>query len=225
MTNVPSLYLVDDEAPVIDSLQRLVESISLPLVSIQKTEQLLDVLKPGACGCLLLKLNAEHLELLRRVQTLPMAIETVFLTDSADVSLVVQAMQLGAATVLQKPCRSETLLSAIRTAVGTAFARRQQQEQNEAGRQRLKSLTKEESHVMRLMIAGRTNQEIADQIQLSLRTVQFRRSSIFRKLKISTKSRLFDLAVTTGLLDELVADVPRMPTKTAEEATSLRDSD
>ncbi|MCC9606928.1 LuxR C-terminal-related transcriptional regulator [Blastopirellula sp. JC732] len=225
MTNVPSLYLVDDEMPVIDSLQRLVESISLPLVSIQRNEQLLGLLQPGSCGCLLLKLNAEHIGLLRHVRTLPVSIEAVFLTDVADVSLVVQAMHLGATTVLKKPCRSEELLAAIRTAVGAAYSRQQKQEQCDAGRRKLKNLTKEESHVMRLMIAGRTNQEIADQIQLSLRTVQFRRSSIFRKLKISTKSRLFDLAVTTGLLGELVADVPLMPVHSGEEAASTRGSD
>ncbi|UUO06501.1 LuxR C-terminal-related transcriptional regulator [Blastopirellula sp. J2-11] len=211
MTNVPSLYLVDDDAAVIDSLQRLVESISLPLVSILKSDQLLDLLSPGSCGCLLLKLNSGHLDLMRRVQTLPVSIETVFLTDASEVALIVQAMQIGASAVLQKPCRSEDLLTAIRSAVGAAYSRKQHLEQNAAGRTRLKSLTKEESHVMRLMLAGRTNQEIADQIQLSLRTVQFRRSSIFRKLKITTKSRLFDLAVTTGLLGELVADVPLMP--------------
>lgn len=220
MTNVPSLYLVDDDVAVIDSLQRLVESVSLPLVSILQTDQLFDLLPPGSCGCLLLKLHSDHLDLMRRMQTHPVSLETVFLTDTPEVALVVQAMQLGAATVLQKPCRSEDLLAEIRRAVGAAYARQQQFEQNAAGRLRLKSLTKEESHVMRLMLAGRTNQEIADQIQLSLRTVQFRRSSIFRKLKISTKSRLFDLAVTTDLLNELVVDVPLMPPDSTEPPLS-----
>ncbi|TWT32593.1 response regulator transcription factor [Blastopirellula retiformator] len=225
MTNVLSLYLVEDDAPVIESVQRLVESISLPLVAIPRNDQLLDLLHQGACGCLLLKLNVEHIELLKRVRDMSATIETVFLTDVADVSLLVQAMRLGASTVLKKPCRSDELLAAIRSAVGAAYSRQQKSEQAEAGRRKLKSLTKEESHVMRLMIAGRTNQEIADQIQLSLRTVQFRRSSIFRKLKISTKSRLFDLAVTTGLLDELVAEVPLMAVHAVEEAASSHAND
>ncbi|MFI4873837.1 MAG: hypothetical protein ACIALR_00760, partial [Blastopirellula sp. JB062] len=75
MTNVPSLYLVDDDVAVIDSLQRLVESIPLPVVSILQTERLLDLLHSGSCGCLLLKLQPDHLDLLKQANSLSVSLE------------------------------------------------------------------------------------------------------------------------------------------------------
>ncbi|GAA4431008.1 MULTISPECIES: response regulator transcription factor [Bremerella] len=201
MTSEPIVHFVDDDPAARDSLLQLAKSVGFTAYTYGSGEEFLEQIQPTQPGCVVLDIRLpgiSGLEVHRRINQANLPLIVIFLSAHADVPTTVQAMKLGAFELFQKPCNTTRLIDAIRQAMDKNQQSFQKHVKRQEAEQLLSDLSAEETKVLELMFLGRTNQEIADHLQLSLRTVQFRRSSIFRKTNVNTKARLFDMLFDAG---------------------------
>ncbi|WDI44515.1 response regulator transcription factor [Bremerella sp. P1] len=201
MTSESIVYFVDDDPAARESLLQLARSVGLTAYTYSSGEEFLDQAPTAQPGCVVLDIRLpgiSGLEVHRRVNQANLPLIVIYLSAHADVPTTVQAMKLGAFELFQKPCNTTRLIEAIRQASDKNQRTFEKHIKRKEADQLLQELSAEETKVLELMFLGRTNQEIADRLQLSLRTVQFRRSSIFRKTNVNSKARLFDMLFDAG---------------------------
>lgn len=201
MTFESIVHFVDDDPIARESLLQLARSVGITAQAYASGEEFLEQVDPALPACAVLDIRLpgiSGLEVHRRINQANFPLIVIFLSAHADVPTTVQAMKLGAFELFQKPCNTTRLIEAIRQACDKnrqSYVKNLKRIETE---QLLSTLTSEELKVLELMFLGRTNQEIADYLQLSLRTVQFRRSSIFRKTHVNSKAKLFDMLFESG---------------------------
>lgn len=201
MTSELIVHFVDDDPAARESLLQLARSVGLVAYTYGSGEEFLDQVSTAQPGCVVLDIRLpgiSGLEVHRRINQANLPLIAIYLSAHADVPTTVQAMKLGAFELFQKPCNTSRLIEAIRQALDKNQRTFEKHIKRKEADQLLQELSAEETKVLELMFLGRTNQEIADRLQLSLRTVQFRRSSIFRKTNVNSKARLFDMLFDAG---------------------------
>ncbi|RCS52680.1 DNA-binding response regulator [Bremerella cremea] len=195
------VHFVDDDPAAREALLQLARSVGLTAYTYSSGEEFLEQVQASQPGCVVLDIRLpgiSGLEVHRRINHAGYPLIVIFLSAHADVPTTVQAMKLGAFELFQKPCNTSRLIEAIRLALEKNQQTFEKHLRRLEANQLLQDLSHEEMKVLELMFLGRTNQEIADRLQLSLRTVQFRRSSIFRKTSVESKAHLFDMLFEAG---------------------------
>lgn len=197
-----TVYLVDDDAAVRDSIALLIETSGLKCQTFPGAEAFLAALDAQLSGCLILDLRMEGMsgfelqeELNRRGCMLP----TIFLTAHGDVPTTVRAMKAGATDFLTKPVDGALLLDRVQSALSVAHGQRQAQLARQNARRKLESLTEREFEILKLATAGQTNKEIAKDLGISFRTVEVHRSHILLKTGATSLFELSQLLNTSGL--------------------------
>ena len=206
-----TVYIVDDDAEVRDALAWLLRSRRLlsegfgsaeAFAAILQTRPpqkdpacvLLDVRMPGMGG-----LNVQE-ELRRHGIDLPL----IFVSGHADVPIVVRAFRAGAVDFIEKPYNEQLLLDSVQQ----ALASRVQPPPAEAGRLAevracLDQLTPREREVLLPLVRGHTNREIAEQLAISVKTVDLYRSRVMKRMQAQTLPELVGMAIAAGLVDPL----------------------
>ncbi len=205
------VYLVDDEDAVRDALRFLLRSRGLEVCAFASGAALLTMLgereHTHVRGCFLLDFRMEpmsgamlHDALIARGFLNPV----IFLTGHGDVPMAVAALKKGAFDFLQKPYSDNELVDRIEQAIAADAASRQHDaevgEQAQKVRQlkaRMGSLTERERDVMRLVAAGKMNKIIADELCVSLRTVEVHRARVFAKLGVRSAAEVATLLSST----------------------------
>lgn len=126
----------------------------------------------------------------RKLRECASVVAAVFLTDEADVRTAVWLMEQGAAAVLHKPYRPEELTAAVEKAVARTRRNRRESLDRAAARTRYARLTDDEKSVLKFVVAGLPNKAIALRLDLSLRTVDRRRSAVMKKLNAESIAEL-----------------------------------
>jgi FixJ family two-component response regulator len=200
-----TVYLVDDDAAVRDSVSLLIETVGLNCRTYPSAEAFLSALDAEIHGCLILDMRMEGMsgfelqeELNQRGCTLP----TIFLSAHGDVPTTVRAMKAGAADFLTKPVDGTLLLDRVQSALALARKRRQTQLARQNARRKLESLTERECEILKLATAGQTNKEIARELGISFRTVEVHRSHILLKTGATSLFELSQLLSASGLLTD-----------------------
>ena len=197
-----TVYIVDDDAGVREALAWLLRSRRLPSESFESAEAfdamlqtrspqrqpcclLLDVRMPGLSGLALFDLLAARGDL----QTMPV----IFLTGHADVPTAVDAVKRGAIDFCEKPFSDNALVDRIEQALAQSGEQLAQLRERSDLQVRLKDLTERERDVMDLVVAGLPNKLIADQLDISVRTVEVHRSRVFDKMQVKSAVELANL--------------------------------
>jgi FixJ family two-component response regulator len=196
------VYVVDDDEAVRDSLTWLLESNGYLvrchasaerfLQSLQSTDKstiscvILDVRMPGMSG----------LELQERLisENLPMPIS--FITGHGDVSMAVTTMKKGAVDFIEKPFKENELCALVEKMLTKARADYSQASQRKTTQGLLGKLTGRERQVLERIVAGRLNKQIADDLGISIKTVEAHRANIMEKLNVNTVADLLRLALS-----------------------------
>ena len=169
-------------------------------------EELLAQLPASAPGCILLDLDMPGLSGLalqdRLAEEAPL-LPIVFLTGHGDVRASVQAMKAGADDFLEKPATSESLLNAIAGALHRAASRRDELDRTHAARSRLASLTPREFEVLRLLVRGKLNKQIAYALGTSERTIKAHRHNLMEKIGARSLAETVSIAERLGLVDSV----------------------
>jgi two-component system, LuxR family, response regulator FixJ len=201
MTQVPTVFVVDDDLAVLHSLQTLLEGQGIPAEFFSSAEAFLQEVDPQRPGCLVADLRmpgVTGLQLLQQMAERRQGRPTVVISGFAEVSNVVQSMKLGAIDVLEKPFHPGKFLAAVRNALQIDEHSRNRTAEQRIALDRIEKLSAEERPVMAGIVRGLTNREIADELDVSLRTIQFRRSSLMATLGLESKSQLIELAQRAG---------------------------
>jgi RNA polymerase sigma factor (sigma-70 family) len=192
-TQEQTVFVVDDDAAVRDSIRELVESVGLQAEGHASALALLDALQPQRPGCLVLDVRMaamSGLVLQQRLNELGSRIPVIVLTGHGDVPIAVQAMKAGAVDFIQKPYREQALLDSINAALALDAAARQSSGAADDLEQRLAALTEREREVLDRILSGSTSKEIARELGVSPRTVEAHRKNLLRKLGIGTVKEL-----------------------------------
>lgn len=196
-----NVYIVDDDTGVREALAWLLRSRRLPCQSFDSGEAflahinndvsdqpaclLLDVRMPGMSGLTLF----DHLVERGLHQSMPV----IFLTGHADVPTAVDAVKRGAFDFCEKPFSDNALVDRIETALSQSSALADERMAVKRLRSRLEELTERERDVMRLVVDGLPNKRIADQLDISVRTVEVHRARVFDKMEVKSAVELANM--------------------------------
>ena len=188
-----TVFIVDDDAAVCDSIQELVESVGLHAECYTSGQAFLDHYQTERSGCLVLDVRMagmSGLVLQEKLNALGAKIPVIIITGHADVPMAVHALKAGAVDFVQKPYRNQLLLDSINNALTMdTIARRSLDESQNHDRQ-LATLTKREQEVLDRLLAGNIGKQIARELGISTRTVEAHRQNLLRKLGVGSVKEL-----------------------------------
>ncbi|MFZ5784304.1 MAG: response regulator transcription factor [Pseudomonadota bacterium] len=182
----PLILIVDDDAGIRHALQNLLRSVGLDAVCFASTRELLAANLQDRPGCMILDVRLpglSGLDLQRHLASDGNAKPIVFLTGHGDIQMTVQAMKAGAVDFLTKPVRDQALLDAVATGIERDIARRAVLQAARQHACRFETLTPRERQVMRGVVRGRLNKQIAFDLGISVVTVKLHRSHAMRKMR------------------------------------------
>src|SRR5579872_5445408 len=190
---VPTVFIVDDDEGVRNSLRLLVKSIGLPASAFVSAHEFLAGYEPQQPGCLVLDVRMpgmNGLELQQELNLRGAIIPVIFITGHGDIPMAVEAMQHGAHDFLQKPFRDEDLIERVRRALAKDAKARAALEEHKVIREHLDSLTPREREVLALMARGKPNKIMAHELGVSQRTVEIHRARVMEKSGASSLAEL-----------------------------------
>lgn len=189
----PTVFVVDDDDAVRDSLKLLLKSIGLPVVAYPSAPEFLAAYRTEQAGCLILDIRMpgmSGLELQQQLNVRGAVIPVVFISGHGDIPMAVEAMQHGAFDFLQKPFRDQDLIDRVQKAMERDAASRDQLRQLGRIRQRLDGLTAREREVLGLMVLGKQNKVMAGELGVSQRTVEIHRARVMEKMEARSLAQL-----------------------------------
>jgi two-component system response regulator FixJ len=195
------LHIVDDDEAVRQSLVFLCSSAGYAVRPHESATAFLAAAPAIANGCLLADLRMPDMsgvELLQRLRDIGASMPTVVITGDGDVKMAVEAMKLGAVDFVEKPFAESVLLGAIERAVGQAKFQFDSAQAREVLRSRLESLSEREMQVLDGILTGQSSKAIAQDLNLSPRTVEVYRAGLMSKMQASSLSELVRLALAGG---------------------------
>ena len=195
--DVPTVFIVDDDKDVRESLQELLESVGLHSKSFGTAQEFL--LNPRSDGpsCLILDVRLpgiSGLDLQHELKRGKVSIPIIFLTAHADVPMSVRAMKSGAVEFLTKPFRHQDLLDAVQRSLTRDRILREKQRDTADVRQRYNTLSAREREVMNLVVSGMLNKQIAGELGASEATVKMHRSQVMKKMLAKSLPQLVRMA-------------------------------
>ena len=193
-----TVYVVDDDEAVRDSVQWLLEGQDFRVRSFESSEVFLARYDPREVACLIVDIRMDGMSglelqdrLVERNSPLPIA----FITGHGDVPLAVDTMKKGALDFIQKPFNEQQLVPLVERMLEQARANFAEHQQAASRDALLSKLTGREAQVLERIVAGRLNKQIADDLGISIKTVEAHRANIMEKLGANTVADLLKIAL------------------------------
>ena len=193
-----TVYVVDDDEAVRDSVQWLLEGQDFRVRSFESSEVFLARYDPREVACLIVDIRMDGMSglelqdrLIERNSPLPIA----FITGHGDVPLAVDTMKKGALDFIQKPFNEQQLVPLVERMLEQARANFAEHQQAASRDALLSKLTGREAQVLERIVAGRLNKQIADDLGISIKTVEAHRANIMEKLGANTVADLLKIAL------------------------------
>lgn len=180
-----TVFIVDDDPAVRNSMSWLLESVDLPVQVYASAQEFLDSYDANLPGCLVLDIRLpgmSGLELQTELHNRNIQIPIIIVTGHAEVPIAVRAMKEGAVDFIEKPFSDQVLLDCIRRALQRDTASRVNESRREEIAQRVRTLTPRETEVMEKVVEGNSNKMIAAQLGVSRKTVEAHRAGVMKKM-------------------------------------------
>jgi two-component system response regulator TtrR len=201
MTNTQAtstIYIVDDDEAVRDSLRWLLEANGYRVRSFSGAEEFLQAYDPDQVGVLIVDVRMpgmSGLELQETLISMQAPLPIVFITGHGDVPMAVSTMKKGAVDFLEKPFNESELREIVARMLEDAARRVSQAKAKRDQQAVLSRLTAREQQVLERIVAGRLNKQIAGDLNISIKTVEAHRANIMEKLEVTTVADLMKIAL------------------------------
>ncbi|TVQ89183.1 MAG: DNA-binding response regulator [Chromatiaceae bacterium] len=216
MSSQPVVYIVDDDPALRDSLCMLFESVAIRSRPFSSGAELLrsDALQQTRVACLLADVRLPGMSgmtLLERLREADIRIPTIVITAYGDIPMAVRAMKLGAVDFITKPFNPQTVLELVQNTLNNSRAAAESEPVEpdcEADQllQLYRTLTPREQQVFEQITAGKSNRMVADELGISVRTAEFHRASVMKKLQANN---LADLTLARVDLEKRMASATK----------------
>ncbi|QQS53718.1 MAG: response regulator transcription factor [Candidatus Competibacteraceae bacterium] len=197
------IYIVDDDPALRDSLQCLLESVGLQARAFTDIDAFLMVYQPDRPACLLLDIRVSgrgDSGAQQQLHERGIDVPVIIITSDGDVATAVAAMKQGALDFIEKPFNDQLLLDCVHNALAEDVVRRRARARRQDLIRRFDTLTPREQDVLRRVVEGLSNREIAELLNLSRKTVEVHRAKVMQKTRADTLSQLIRMAMVIGVL-------------------------
>lgn len=197
-TPEPTVFIVEDDEAVRDSLRLMLESLGHIVASYGRADEFLEAYDPELPGCLVLDIRMpgmNGMELQRKLNAMTSILPIIFVTGHGDVPMAVEAMQQGAVDFVQKPYREQELLDKIQSAIAQDAENRHELQEVQLIAGRYDDLTPREREVMEMMVDGKANKVIAIDLDISQRTVEIHRARVMEKMSARSLAQLVRMSM------------------------------
>ncbi len=204
MNSDATVFVVDDDDAMRDSLSYLLQSVGLAVEAFPSAEHFLAAYDPARPGCLVLDVRMPGMSGLELQQILierGSALPVIVITGHGDVPMAVRAMRAGAIDFIEKPFNNQALLDRVTAAIRTSTAAMAEQARAHEIRARLATLSPREREVALLVGTGKQNKVIAHELGISQKTVEVHRHNAMEKMQATTGADLARMLTLAGVLD------------------------
>ncbi len=189
MSTEPTAFIIDDDGAVRESIELLLQARGIATRAFADAQAFLDIYSHGLRGCVLADVRMPGvggLDLQVRLNELGSTLPVIVITGHGDVPMAVRAIKSGALDFLQKPFEAGVLEDLVRRGVALEAERRLEQQRIETERARLALLTERECQVLVSIAEGHYNRVIAEELGISVSTVEAHRRKVMEKLRADT---------------------------------------
>ncbi|VAW92306.1 Two-component nitrogen fixation transcriptional regulator FixJ [hydrothermal vent metagenome] len=186
MKQTGTIYIVDDDPAVRDSLHWLIESLGYPVKTFETAQTFLDQYSPETEGCLILDVRLpgmSGLQLQKKLLENGSDLPVIIITGHGDIPMAVRALQIGALHFLEKPFRDQEILDHVQEALEVSQARKTTRIKKEAIQSLIETLTPREYQIMQDIVSGATNKSIGAKNDISVKTVEIHRMRVMHKMR------------------------------------------
>jgi len=196
------VYVIDDDESVCRALGRLIRSVGLDVETFASARAFLERKPADRPACIVLDVRlpgASGLDLQVSLGRAQDAMPIIFITGHGNVPMSVRAMKKGALDFLQKPFQDQELLDAVQRALNRSRVVRVQESERAAVERRLATLTPREREVLRLVVRGMLNKQIAAELGAAEKTVKVHRGRVMKKMQADSVAEIVRMAQKVGL--------------------------
>jgi FixJ family two-component response regulator len=189
----PIVFVIDDDRMVRDGLRSVIKSVGLRVETFASAQEFLEAKRLDAPACLVLDVRMpglSGLDLQKKLREAQIHLPIIFITGHGDIPMSVRAMKDGAHEFLTKPVRGQDLLDAVQKAIASDLILRKERAELNEIRARFDALTPRENDVLRLVVAGLLNKQIADELGMSELTVKTHRAHVMEKTQADSLAHL-----------------------------------
>lgn len=200
-----TVHIVDDDEAFRDSLVWLIEANRHHVVAHVTAEDFLAACTPDMAGCLVVDVRMpglSGLELHERLVAMGVELPTIVITGHGDVPMAVEAFRKGAIDFVQKPVDDAYLLARVEFCLARDREHRRKRRHDSDVVARLATLSTREREVMDCVVEGKLNKQIADILDISIKTVEVHRSRVMEKMRVTTVADLVRLCLAVGALKQ-----------------------
>jgi len=194
--DAPTVFVIDDDPLIRDGVRSLIGSVGLQVQTYGSAGDFLRSTRPDAPACLVLDIrlpDLSGLDLQRDLRASHIHIPIIFITGFGDIPMTVEAMKAGAVEFLTKPFRGQDLLDAVQGAIARDRAARQERAEIGELRKCFDTLSPREQEVLRLVVTGLLNKQIAAELGISELTVKTHRAHIMEKMRAGSLAELVQI--------------------------------
>lgn len=196
-----TIFVVDDDEAMRDSMTWLLEGEGYQVACFASAAEFLSARRDNMRGCLVLDVRMPEmsgLELHEKLDSLGSHLPIIFITGHGDVPMAVAALQRGACDFIEKPFHNADLLTRIERALELDAEIASRRKRDDAISHRIERLTQREREVMQLVVTGKLNKQIADQLDISMKTVEAHRARVMEKMGVRTLAELVKAVMTVN---------------------------
>lgn len=196
MTDLPTVFIIDDDPDMCNSLKWLLESVQLRIEIYYSGTSFLESYDPNRRGCLLIDMRMpgmSGLQLLDQLNERRNPMPVIIISAHGDIPLAVRAMKAGAVDFISKPFNEQSLVERVQELIARDSHRCPIDNQSSNYIQRFESLTSREREIMEQIIAGKLNKQIAHSLEISIKTVEQHRARLMDKMQVRSLAELIKM--------------------------------